>query len=623
MTKSVSHLTGSISLVLAIMIITMSGTNLIDSPDIGYHLDYGYRFFHTLRPVDSSPHLYTVTDKQMKQHGQLPPGTWRDHDGNLHFPNANWISQLLFAFVYSKWGFNGLSLLGGILIFTAACFTAATMWRAEIPRTFNAVGIVLITLGAFERFSLRPEMVAFAIISAQLYLLMALNRREKRLTRYFAGLVLLHLVFVNTHSYWILGLGLTFAFFADSLIRQLFSRGTQSSRKTRLYLCLFVSQALTSLINPWGWRLAVLPLQTGLFFFKNQLTLKQFTGHPWHRYLLENTHPWSVISEFLPTFHAGFLHSTATWAFLIILFLCVAGMLSAIAEKAWWSLIILIGVTFFSLTLRRNLAPAAFILIPVSMESLNNFIKRSSNIRKSIFSNLSLGILSLLFLCFTGLLSVFVVSNRFPGNHRYGLGPSYIQLPLGCCDFLSATKPKGRVWTDYKCSGNVRFFTDPHPDVPVLTNTWAMPVSTLNDIFWVNSGRIPLEKAYNHYQFQVAVLTITPETTIPIPGSTDLPIVSAMLLDSRWDLVYIDVLHVVFVRNTGENKNYANTYRVRLNEEWLAAHIEKLKTIGPVPVETILAEAYTLRALGCSECFTTIYEEARKMDGFDRVKQRK
>ncbi len=614
------------SLALALAAVTLLGTRLISSPDIGYHLVYGHRFFKTLHPVESSPHIYTVSDKPLTEPEELPPCAWRDRQGRFCFPNANWLTQILFAAVYTVWGFTGLSVLGALLVLTAGGFSAAAMRRDGIHPAVAAVAILLIGFGAFERFLLRPEMVSFAILSVQIYLLTAFRSEKKGGAFYIAALALSQLLFVNAHSYWILGLFLSAAFLIGDFLQRPRRKDFQPGRDAPIkkMALLFILQAGVTLINPWTWRLALLPLKTGIFFFKNQISSHSLTGHPWADYFLGGHHPWSVISEFFPTFHTGFTHSVATWAFIFILIISAAGALTALIKKEWRAVILLAGISCFSLTMRRNIAPAAFIMVPVSLMALSNIFKQPLKQRTNGFAALFF-IASIPVVIINLWLVWTIPSNRFyaAGNYpyRFGIGPSRVELPLGACDFLSRAKPPGHIWTDFESSSSVRFFTTPHPDLPILTNTWVMPVSVMDEVFRVTSEHIPLEQAFTRHGFHTAVLKITPVTAIPFPGRKTIPMALAMSMDSRWDLVYLDVMHAVYVRNTGENRSFADRYRIDIDERWLAGYIDMLKNVDPVPAAGLLSGAFTLKALGYDKAFTAVYDAARKTAGFDMLKK--
>jgi len=621
LTEKMTRYFGLAALVLAVAAASLFGLRLINSPDIGYHLDYGFQFLENNQPVDSSLHLYTVSDSQENTaNEQLPPCSWRDRKGQFHFPNANWLSQILFALVYRLAGFKGLSVLSALLVFIAVSVSAIMMQRRGIPLYCITLAVLLIAFSSYERFCLRPEMLAFAILTIQLYLFVnVLSREDKLLHGNFFLLLVIHLIFVNVHTYWILSVLLTIAFLSNSVLKNSWKKEARffRSQKTSALSLLLVGQILVSFINPWTWRLVVLPIQTGVFFLENNIITNQLISsqHPWIRYVTGGGHPWSIINEFLPSFHTGFMHSYATWSFAGVLILSLIALLAAIYTKQWWAILLTIGFMFFSLTMRRNIAPASFILVPVSFMVIYSALKNARSAGSACLPSfglawgMSLSLISVL-------LILAIISNSVyrSGRHsyRFGLGPAYLALPLKACDFLSRTKPKGRIWTDFYSSSNVHFFTRFHPEVPIITNTWAMPTEVMAEVIKIMSGQIPLHQARAKYDFQTAVIHVTPATTIAFPGANEIPLARALFLDRRWELVYLDAAFGVFMFNEGLNSELAKRYRIRFDEEWLDDYIFLLQQTDPVAATAYRSGVFVLRSLGYKKEANTIYQKFKE-----------
>ena len=97
---------------------------------------------------------------------------------------------------------------------------------------------------------------------------------------------------MNVHSYFLLGLGLTLAVVAGQLGTLAGSRatgvqephGVPLRRSTAMLAVALAGQAAACLANPWGARLALLPVQTLLYVHAHGLNRASPPGveaHPW------------------------------------------------------------------------------------------------------------------------------------------------------------------------------------------------------------------------------------------------------------------------------------------------------------------------------------------------------
>ncbi len=599
---------GLLAVAAAIAAAAVCGTRLIGSPDIGYHLDYGYRFLDTGTPVETSPAVYTVENSRPDTADEtLPPCCWRDAEGAFHFPNANWVSQVLFAGIHSRWDFTGLSLATALLVFSIAAVAAATMIRGGVHPAWAAAGIILIILCGYERFVLRPELFAAALLSVQLFILLDSCSNGGPGPIRIALLAATQVALVNMHSLWILGPAMTTAFLADRLARLLFRTATGRGRTDgagRLGI-LFLLQLAACFLNPWTWRLGALPVETAVFFLRNNITAAHFT---------EGGHPWSTIGEFFSPFDAGFAGQTATWAYYGLLGAAGTALVSALYARKWDALFLIAGLVVFSMTMRRNIAPAAILLVPISLRAMGLAVTRLKERSRSVSFSLLSGLAAVLVTALSAWLLISIVSNRFyyarRSPHRFGIGPANMNLPLGACRFISTERPAGRLWTDYDTSSNIRFFASPRPEVPVLTNTWAYPVETMEAVLDVIRGKKELGTAAIEFDFQVAVMRVGRFTAEPIPGREHVPIALAMSADPRWVPVYLDARHVVFVMGSGENTAFVKKHRIPFDSAWARKYVARIRKTDPVPAQALLAGGNTLSLLGINRCAIVVLREA-------------
>lgn len=531
----------------------MLGVRPLSSPDLGYHLDYGEQFLDTLRPVDHNPFIYTLPSPAEPNKPQPGPGCWYDSQGRYRFPNANWLTQAIMAQVHRWGGFSGLCALqiGLTVLLFALCLM--TLLSLRLPLPIAAVGVLLVAMTSYERLLLRPELFGYVVLAAQLYLLV--RGRASYCTA--AGLVILQLLMVNLHSYFLLGLFLTGCFLGEATLRRLVM-AKNTPRQTTSTLgggadshvllpikwlsIVFALQVAMCFVNPWTWRLAILPIQTVLYISRHGINLGSPTD--------AGTHPWAVIGEFYKPF--VFWNSHATIAYVVVLALSATAAIAAFFRRRWATLAILLGMTAMSLSMRRNIAPGAIVLVPVATALLwpltnARWFSRLASPRVWLPKVGLGGLIGIeLLLIVLVLTQQFYNIDRLPT--RFGIGYSPVEVPIGASAWLSEHKPVGRIWADYNDSSNIHYFPSFRPDVPVVTNTWAYPPDVMQAVLQYTRGERPFEQAVNDYSLQVVALFLDPAST---------PLVQYLLHDQRWRLVYVDIVHVIFVRADGPNAELA------------------------------------------------------------------
>ena len=577
------------------------GIRPLRSADLGYHLAYGREFLRTGRIVDYNAFIYTLPER-LADRPAPGPGCWYDDAGRYRFPNANWGSQVIFALVYRLGGAIGLCVLQGGLI--AAIFTLMLLAfrRLGVGWTIAAAGVLLAALTAHMRFTLRPEVLGYMLLIAQFYIL----TRRRMTLRAACWLIGLQVIFVNLHSYFLLGLALTGAFLAEHLLRLIFwkihktppSQVAENMTATRRAgICLAVAligQIIACLINPWAWRLAVLPIETIVYLRTNNIAVSVPGA---------GAHPWSYIGEFYRPFAGAFLASKATYAYCVVLGLGCLGILSAVWKRRWAWVFVIVVMAAISLSMRRNIAPAALLIVPVALAGLCGALdspwgKLAAPLRWKIsaVASVAVGAISLWF-------AIAVITQRFylPERSpvRFGVGISALEVPLDAARWLREHPAKGRLWTDYNSSSSFHFFAGA-PQVPILTNTWAYPPDVMREVMDRNAGRRSFGEAVNAYDISTVALRVD-RSTIGLVGK--------LARDPDWALVHVDAMHVVF-RLKAMLVNEAAGVAITEESFDVATHTEAIKRIDPVASVALHAGGLTLFRLGWDSSAAQLFAAA-------------
>ena len=589
------------------------GVRTITTPDLGYHLAYGEHFLDTGRIVDDGRGLYPTVPVDKASY-ELPPGAWVDGGGTYRFPNANWLSQVVLAFVHRHAGPRGLSVLLAALVAGLVALSVAAMRRLGTGWLALAAGLVLTAMVAYERFLLRPELFGYVVLAGQLCLLNVRSRRAEespdarpgrpRDTRAgrpchqrpvlgwgaAAGLVALQWLLVNLHSYFLLGIGLTGAVFAEELLRGLWrlrggrrEAGEPPDRRRLVRLAVVLAgQAAVCFLNPWTWRLAAMPIQTLLFMSRNRIAGAD---------LADTGHPWSVIGEFFRPFAAGvFEQSKASYAYCMLLVVAGVGAAAAGVRRRWAHLLTIAAMAGASLTMRRNIAPAAVIVVPLALSACGALLAavvgragRAGGVCRMAAAGL---------LTIAGAWGIFsVVTHRFYRNERrairFGLGVAPTVVPVGAARWLAGNKPTGRVWTDYNSSSNVHYFAG--RDVPVLTNTWAYPPDVMRLVLDCSLGRRPFEPVAKALGCEAVVLRM---------DRTSIPLGRSLVADANWVPVHLGALHVVFLRADGPNAELARRFAIAPRTLDVGGYVRRLEGLDPVSSYSAYLGGFTLAHLG-------------------------
>jgi hypothetical protein len=212
--------------------------------DTWWHTAVGERILsaHTWPTVD----VYSFT---------VPGSAWIAYE---------WLGEVVMAIAARLGGIAGLAVLLGLLAMTIALLT---YWYAWL-RCGNTSAAALATVVALQitpsSFTMRPQLIGYAFL---LITLIALERFRQHRTKSLWFLPALFLVWVNTHSSFVLGFVALGAYWAGGLVAFRWGalaadRWTAGERKHLLWVTLLSLAAI--FVTPYGTRLAEYPLEVML-----------------------------------------------------------------------------------------------------------------------------------------------------------------------------------------------------------------------------------------------------------------------------------------------------------------------------------------------------------------------
>lgn len=580
----------------------------LSSMDLGYHLAYGEHSLETGEAVDTNPYVYTIRLDPRGGEDDLGPGCWYDADGGYHFPNANWLTQVVMAAVYRRGGAVGLCGLQIALIAGTFALAVVVMRRLGLPWLLTAAGLVVMALGSYPRFNLRPELVSYLLLTCQLAILVGRGGRAEHVPSVWsaAALVAIQLLFVNLHSFYVLGVAFTGAFLVDALLRLLEqsprdAAARAANRRVILLAAALGGQVLVCFVNPWTWRIVALPVQTLLFMRQHGIT----GGSPG-----DSTHPWAQIGELSGTLSGpAFATARATVILWLVLVLAAPAAVAAVIRRRWAWLALTGGVIASAMSVRRNIALASLLATPIVLAALWELVRGPlARIAPRLRTPCALSIAGVLLLV-TAWFHFSVATHRFYYAEylpaRLAVGVTELAVPVGPARWINEHQPKGRLWCDFNSSSNLHFLTRPHRGVPVMTNTWANPPGTMGRALKLGENKPDFAEAARRYDLQIVVVST-------YPGNQ--PLIRRLARDPAWAVTYLDAAHVIFLAADGANAALAKRSAITSRSLDVAAHKAALAAADPMPAYSTYLGGLTLHYLNWTAPALAVFEEAVRLD---------
>ena len=492
----------------------------IASTDLGYHLAYGRHFLDTGRIVDRDPFIYASPDD--------------------FFVNANWAWQVLVSWFERRGGVS--ALIASRLVFIAIAFSAAVWLARRRGASWAVVAPLLVLAGvaAHERFDLRPELASYALGMIQLCLVVAPPRR---VVVACAATFVVQVMWVNMHSYFLVGPLAAMALFVGDGLRWRWTREAEAARLTKIRAAMLLAQLAACLVNPWGIAGALFPLRTlGLLKDQGVLPVGQGSG----------AGAWSGLDELVSPF-ASLPHPIcprAIYAYFLALAVAAWGLIAAVKHGRLGEALAILLLAAMSMTMRRNIALFAIAALPIAAAAIEGPWSRRS-IRWA-------GPLIALLAAAWWIPRIW--TGRFYGDDQrlrtFGAGLDPFVFPVDACAFVRARPAlQPRLFADFFPASNVLPLLPAGSRVFIDTNTFAYPPEALATMAAVTSGAQPYAGLFEAESVNVVLLHVWDQTR---------ELIGRLAADGQWALAYVDPAFVIFVRR-------------------IPAHAELLASLSPSP----------------------------------------
>ena len=419
----------------------------------------------------------------------------------LPYHDSHWLFQLLLGVFHRAFGLVGAQLVQ-IGIWTGALTLIYRATRRWAETGTSAALTFIAAMACVERFLPRPEAITVLMVAA-FYLVLANQDRSLR-TR-IAILVVLQVIWVNSHGLFTIGPGMVAAYVVEAA----WIRWRAKDGEWKPALATLGAVLLATLVTPYGmsaWTYAALIV-----------TEASVPGVV------------STLGEMNSTFGAATRSSPAFWFFVALLALLVGATSHALAHRHRLSLarsVIVLAMLLAALMGRRNIVLFAVVAAPFLAETLapvfNSFGRRSVT-RVA----LALAILAWSWLPLSGR---FYLNLELPTRFGFGATPSF--FPHGLPKFLERIDFQGNVLNSNTLGGFLAYHRYPQ-NLPLTDGRWeiygperieAVLASTRTPGAWRAVVRA-------HDLRGILLAHTSPEAKALLPD---------LARDASWRLVYVD-----------------------------------------------------------------------------------
>ncbi len=438
--------------------------------------------------------------------------------------NHHWLFGVISFLILRMGGFSALSWLGGLLVVIATAITYFTC-RLRSGVSQSLVSLFLLLPLLTYRTEIRPELISMVLLSLSL-LLLTLHQQHKLSWRWLIPVLIgIQLVWVNTHIFFIFGIGLPFVF------------GLFSAMQDKLrWSMLLISLTLVSLINPHGFNGLLAPL-----------TIFQTYEYQ----IVENQSLWFMMSRF-----AQPLYIYALLIFIGILIVigaqCIRWVKKQRLERYKKLLpVITLSILFIVVNFQivRLLPFTGLILAPLFGEWLQTekwwqWLLRQKD-QTAIWSlGLPVGLVGLVLLLGTGLF--------LPNWSEVGMG---LSLENSAAITFLQNHVEGPIFNNYDIGGMLIFALYPRLSVYTDNRPEAYPAGFFpNDYVEPQENRDRWLALLSQYDFQSIVFYRHDAT----PWGQ--PFLIERIAEDDWQPVYVDQSIIVLARHSATNQELIKTY---------------------------------------------------------------
>lgn len=428
------------------------------------------------------------------------------------FINHHWLPEVVFYAIVNTFGLISLLWFKIFVMIIASALSLYTALRNKGNTIVSTALVVPMIFVLSERFDVRPEIFSFLFLS--LFVFLISRFRATTQIRYLLPLILVQLLWVNTHIYFFIGLLLYGILCIDRIFHK---------ELTVKMVLIGVFMGLATLVNPHGLMGALYPFKVfgnyGYSIVENQsiFFLNSFYFNP--RILVFEI--MAIVAIFFMGYH---LKKKNIFEVLCLLFAVIAG-----------------GMMI------RNFPLFVFITYPILVTSIGELLfKKNKHIQKNVL--VSMVISAMLFAVFT--------SYQQMRSQNFGL--RYVYGAEHATSFLLENKLPRNIFNNFDIGSYLIYRLYPQYKVFVDGRPEAYPAE-----FFETYKKMQMDpELFERQVIQYDINTVFFAHTDITPWAQQF--LQSIVQDNRWVPVYLDERIIIFVRNSQENNEFIQKHRVQL-----------------------------------------------------------
>jgi hypothetical protein len=477
------------------------GNSLLKDADTGYHIRAGEFILNTLSVPKKDVFSYTS-----------PSLPWTAHE---------WFSEVIMALVYKGFGLTGIVIFFSFLIAVVYSVLFRTIRTDKGNIIFATLLIFLVVPSSQLHWLARPHIFSL-LLTVTWYRL--LDSYQYKKGNYLYALPPLMFLWVNLHGGFMFGFILLAVYLVGNAIPLVFMldhEKKQEIAKIKFLALTGVACLITAVINPYGYRILLFPLQ---------LTSDKF--------LMDN------ISEYLsPNFHG--------WVpFRYLLFLTIAIFGISKARLNLIELILIVGLTHMALYSARYIPLFAIIAAPILLRQAESVLNSGHGTWIDFFKRRSRGIaridasskghiwpiLTVLMVCF------FVAMGKIEYKFDEKL------KPVRAVEFLKKEDLKGNMFNNDEFGDYIIYAAWPKYKVFIDGRLDMYGSKRIREYIQVANVQPGWEGVIQKYDIRWIIYNANSSLSLFLMQSDD------------WHLIYADKVAAIFVKNIPENQHIIDKY---------------------------------------------------------------
>lgn len=488
---------------LSLMVLVFSGIFMartidLTTADLGRHIVNGRIFLEQLTLVKTNYYSYTE------------PG--------LSVVNHHWGTGVIYELIYKMAGFNGLSVFN-ILCFIATVFVffRIAVRKSDSVTAFFMTMIMLPLIAS--RAEVRPEIISYLFAGIAYSILE--NFHDGVISFRKTWILPVIMVFwVNLHIFFVMGLVILGAYFANGLIRR-------NRLKIKQYGVLLTISILLCLINPSGLNGLIEPF----------LILREY-GYR----IAENQSLFFMQGMFPGMIQYIHFEIMAVLAVAIVLLNLFVSRKLIHHDTPGVALLLLFAL--MSMAMIRVMPLFGFFFIPVISGSVQSFQNRLPSQKSRTLSSWLLLSVALI----VAFVFIFTRNQYYSAvTERTGLG--WNRTADGSAAFFKENNLKGPVFNNYDIGGYLIFHLFPSERVFVDNRPEAYSVGFFKEIYEpMQASEERWKEIDQHYRFNVIFFNRLDYS------QNAQPFLIRRIADPAWVPVFVDDRTIILVRKNDQNE---------------------------------------------------------------------